>query len=470
MKKITLILIAFCCFAFLNAQTTCNQTFSVTGSDDAPTVLTINNTDVTCNGADPATSLQLTNSAGSLTSTNCSTSTGTSWFEFTLDVVGGTNDGLSVTGCAAELDGTDITGFTSLTITSADTDAFTDTITIEIDVEVTFTVTSAPDCDAVLTETTNVDTTGDISWSPATGAVDNYNVVVGSASGLSDVYSADVGTALTTNIGALSQSTTYYVTITPSNGVGTATGCVEQTFTTFTPPVNDACAGAIAVSNGSSISGNTDFSTDVEALTACSGGGGSATTGCAGGTGTTDFSPGVWFVITTQAGDVVTVTTDNGDTAFDTELQVFEGSCGALVCVGGDDDGGANGFLSTFCWESSATAGFAPVDYFIYLDGHSGDTGDFILDVSVDNVLSTTDVENPVAFSYYPNPVKNTLTLNAQNNIENVRMYNMLGQEVMNVQPQTVDSELDMARLETGTYFVQVTIANVTKTVRVVKQ
>ncbi|WP_411894828.1 FG-GAP-like repeat-containing protein [Winogradskyella sp. A2] len=84
--------------------------------------------------------------------------------------------------------------------------------------------------------------------------------------------------------------------------------------------------------------------------------------------------------------------------------------------------------------------------------------------------LSTDEFDNSVAFTYYPNPVKNTLTLNAQNNIENVRMYNMLGQEVMNAQPQAVDSDIDVSSLQTGTYFVQVTIANITKTIRIIKQ
>ena len=84
--------------------------------------------------------------------------------------------------------------------------------------------------------------------------------------------------------------------------------------------------------------------------------------------------------------------------------------------------------------------------------------------------LSVNQFDNSSAFTYYPNPVNNALTLNAQNNIEDVRMYNMLGQEVMNAQPQAVDSDIDMSSLETGTYFVQVTIASMTKTVRVVKQ
>ena len=49
-------------------------------------------------------------------------------------------------------------------------------------------------------------------------------------------------------------------------------------------------------------------------------------------------------------------------------------------------------------------------------------------------------------------------------------MYNMLGQEVLRATPNTVDSDLDMSHLQNGTYFVKVTIANVTKTIRVIKQ
>ena len=86
------------------------------------------------------------------------------------------------------------------------------------------------------------------------------------------------------------------------------------------------------------------------------------------------------------------------------------------------------------------------------------------------NPLSTDEFENQAAFTYYPNPVKNTLTLNAQNTIENVTMYNMLGQEVLSANPNSVDSDIDMSNLANGSYFVKVTIANITETIRVIKQ
>jgi len=84
--------------------------------------------------------------------------------------------------------------------------------------------------------------------------------------------------------------------------------------------------------------------------------------------------------------------------------------------------------------------------------------------------LSIDDLVNESAFTYYPNPVKNTLSLNAQKSIETIIVYNMLGQKVLHTAPNSIASELDMSSLSTGTYFVKVTIESVTQTIRVIKQ
>jgi hypothetical protein len=46
----------------------------------------------------------------------------------------------------------------------------------------------------------------------------------------------------------------------------------------------------------------------------------------------------------------------------------------------------------------------------------------------------------------------------------------MLGQEVLRTAPNNIDSTLDMSALQTGAYFVKVTINDRTETVRVIKQ
>ncbi|RBP32711.1 putative secreted protein (Por secretion system target) [Oceanihabitans sediminis] len=89
--------------------------------------------------------------------------------------------------------------------------------------------------------------------------------------------------------------------------------------------------------------------------------------------------------------------------------------------------------------------------------------------IVVDQSLSTESFDNLNSFRYYPNPVNNTLTLNAKQNIDGVAVYNMLGQEVLRTAPNTVNTEVNMSALRTGAYFVKVTIGNATETVRIIK-
>ena len=79
------------------------------------------------------------------------------------------------------------------------------------------------------------------------------------------------------------------------------------------------------------------------------------------------------------------------------------------------------------------------------------------------------EVETSALFTYYPNPVNNTLTLNAQKEISNVAVFNMLGQQVIRTAPNAVSNVVDMSNLQSGAYFVQVTIGQAIETVRVIK-
>ncbi|MCB0795546.1 MAG: VCBS repeat-containing protein, partial [Flavobacteriales bacterium] len=70
-----------------------------------------------------------------------------------------------------------------------------------------------------------------------------------------------------------------------------------------------------------------------------------------------------WYIYTAPADTMVRVTTDlSTNLGGDTRIHVYTGSCGALTCVGGDDDGGS-GYLSTV--DFSATAG---TEYHIVFD------------------------------------------------------------------------------------------------------
>lgn len=74
------------------------------------------------------------------------------------------------------------------------------------------------------------------------------------------------------------------------------------------------------------------------------------------------------------------------------------------------------------------------------------------------------------SLTYYPNPVNNNLTLKEQHAIQDVSVYNMLGQEVLRTVLNAVSGEVDMSQLNTGTYFVKVTVENTIKTIKVIKK
>lgn len=60
-----------------------------------------------------------------------------------------------------------------------------------------------------------------------------------------------------------------------------------------------------------------------------------------------------------------------------------------------------------------------------------------------------------VGFNFYPNPVKEKLMMNARENISSVSVYNILGQEVKNINPHNLNAELDLTLLPSGTYLVR---------------
>jgi gliding motility-associated-like protein len=99
-----------------------------------------------------------------------------------------------------------------------------------------------PNCDSVVSSPTDGETgvavNAQISWSAATGLPEGYYVSIGTTAGGTDILNNfDNGTSLTYDpTGVIDYSTTYYVTITPYNGAGSATGCTSSSFTTETNP------------------------------------------------------------------------------------------------------------------------------------------------------------------------------------------------------------------------------------------
>ncbi|MGB0883049.1 MAG: T9SS type A sorting domain-containing protein [Vicingaceae bacterium] len=84
---------------------------------------------------------------------------------------------------------------------------------------------------------------------------------------------------------------------------------------------------------------------------------------------------------------------------------------------------------------------------------------------TISDPVSVIEFKNEDSFSIYPNPVKNTLTINPLNNkvLTTVKVYNSTGVLVKNIKQQ--DLQIDVSDLANGIYFVEL-IADNSRTIR----
>ncbi|WP_400078700.1 BspA family leucine-rich repeat surface protein [Winogradskyella sp. R77965] len=111
-----------------------------------------------------------------------------------------------------------------------------------------------PSCTSLTTPlngTTDVSIITDLTWTAIANA-DGYLVTVGTTSGDNDILDNENVTATTFDLPAdLPENTEIFVTITPYNGVGNATGCAEESFITETLATIPNCTTLTTPLNGS---------------------------------------------------------------------------------------------------------------------------------------------------------------------------------------------------------------------------
>ena len=146
----------------------------------------------------------------------------------------------------------------------------------------------------------------------------------------------------------------------------------------------------------------------------------------------------------------------------------------------GTMDGNAND--STFSPIQQVAIGEEHVEYTIDFSNYTGtDTylafknisgsskSIYIDDIRWEPVLSTPDFSTST-FSYYPNPVKDILKLSYSDNITNVKVFNLLGQKVVEMDMNQNNALVDMSGLPTGNYIVKVIGNTMSKTIKVIKE
>jgi hypothetical protein len=82
----------------------------------------------------------------------------------------------------------------------------------------------------------------------------------------------------------------------------------------------------------------------------------------------------------------------------------------------------------------------------------------------------STDKFEASKVKMYPNPVKNTLTIEANGSIDRVSVYNILGQEMISASPKTNSATLQTSSLQKGAYIVKTEIDGKISTSKLIKE
>ncbi|MDC0571024.1 T9SS type A sorting domain-containing protein [Flavobacteriaceae bacterium] len=320
--------------------------------------------------------------------------------------------------------------------------------------------------DLTITENTCTNATVDFSVLNDCDVSGGFNI---------EVNITDMGTAMTLNVtdnqGSTSQvaSMTGVLTFGPyTNGndvVITVTDADDASCVVTSdiltqvacPPSNDSCDTATLLdalpftSNGdaTAATNNSGFIDDV----------------CEDSWGYNGMNDGVWYTFTPTVSGTIDLELDS--TGWDAEIAVYTGSCGVFACVDRADA------VSISEQESLSIAVVAGTQYFVNLGYYSGfsDGSEGVYEfraTSTDASLGIEEVSRS-QFTYFPNPVNDVLTIKAQKTVEDITVFNMLGQVVKQQTPNTMDCTVDLSAMQSGAYFVQVSIDNSVETVRILK-
>ncbi len=203
--------------------------------------------------------------------------------------------------------------------------------------------------------------------------------------------------------------------------------------------INDECIDAVALTLGETLETTNVLATASSEIPACN---------------DTDRVD-VWFTFNTETATSVDIMASDGY-----NLQLWSGTCGALTQV--------SGACASNILEDIALA-TATVYYLQVWSCSSCRRVTGLFDILVqDGALSTQDfaLED---LAMYPNPTSDILNLIAAHTITSIQVYNILGQEIFNSQPNALTDEIDMSGFNSGLYLIEVEINNRSKIFRIIK-
>lgn len=348
-------------------------------------------------------------------------------------------------------------GTSGTVVDDADVDFFVDNFIVQ-----TIPVT-APDCATNVQATINASCGNfatQLTWDAVSGS-DGYKLTMGTTSGGNDILDNFVVNALNYSFtGAI--GTTYFYKVVPFNANGDADMCVEYSFTTA--PQGCYCTSAPINIDGSGMT-NIVFNTynspivvsgapyyfDLSSTTVDVMQNALSNLQLTYSTGNWPYTTYVWIDL-------------NDNYIFDSNELLFQGVAPGNGVLNASFTVPASAALGLHRMRISGGDGLGPNPCF---SGSWAISVDFTVNVIEEDL--SNDSFDSTNFSYYPNPVKDVFSFSYNNMISDVKVFNLLGQQVIDAKIDATQGQIDMSGLSNGAYLVKVTSDNQVKTIKIIK-
>lgn len=151
----------------------------------------------------------------------------------------------------------------------------------------------------------------------------------------------------------------------------------------------------------------------------------------------------------------------------------IESCCDTITIYDGEDDnapiiyqGNNNGDLEGLQFTGTANKMFIKIDSneAISCSTAEGTQWNF----SVNRTLSVSD-NNLNSFTFYPNPTRDRIEFNANQSVDNIIIFNILGKTVTNAKVNLSNNTIDVSSLASGAYLMKVSIGSVTQNYKFIK-
>ena len=209
-------------------------------------------------------------------------------------------------------------------------------------------------------------------------------------------------------------------------------------------PANDDCAHATVIAT-------TNYTNNQDATNATNNSGGLDVCGSP----AWGMNDGVWYKLTGTGGDVNISVTPNG---WNCQVDVYSGSCGSFNCVLGLNDGNSNNGQQ----EQGMFFADDGADFYINIGHWAYDASDPQADspegpfsISVNGAIlsaQTPQIENLKIFLN----TEMQLQVTTDKNIQSIVVYDLLGNEVINKNPNQQKISLDFTSFKSGLYIVKI--------------